>query len=44
MDMEASYLDLRPNEYGTININSIELVNLFEQSLNNIQPLEVIEQ
>ncbi len=37
-------LDLRPNDYGTININSIELVNLFEQSLNNIQSLEVIEQ
>ncbi len=37
-------LDLRPNEYGTININSIELVNLFEQSLNDIQPLEIVTQ
>jgi hypothetical protein len=37
-------LDLRPNGYGTININNIELVNLFEQSLNNIQPLEIVAQ
>ena len=34
-------LDLRPNGYGTIDIHQIELINLFPQSLNNIQPFEL---